>query len=152
MKIFLISLVAALSLLGVMQITSPPASAQFNASKDQACEGLAAGDDFIDCNSESQSSGGVQRLITTGLDLLSLLAGIIAVVMVIFGGFKFMTSQGDSSKLASAKSTIIFAIVGVIIVVLSQTIVFFVLRETTSVSTPQEENNSCVDAGPNEPC
>ena len=133
MKIFLISLVATLSLFGMMQLTPPSVSAQFDASKNQACQGLAAGDDFIDCDSESQSSGGVQNLITTGLDLLSLLAGIIAVVMVIFGGFKFMTSQGDSSKLASARSTIIFAIVGVIIVVLSQTIVFFVLRETTTV-------------------
>lgn len=52
--------------------------------------------------------------------------GIIAVVMLIWGGIRYMTSGGDSNKLTSAKNTIIYAVIGLIVAIFAYAIVAFV--------------------------
>lgn len=59
--------------------------------------------------------------------------GLIAVVMLVFGGFKYIISGGDSSKVSSAKNTIIYAIIGLIIVILAYAIVNFVVNTVTTI-------------------
>ncbi len=59
--------------------------------------------------------------------------GLIAVVMLVFGGFKYIISGGDSAKVASAKNTIIYAIIGLIIVILAYAIVNFVVNSVTNI-------------------
>jgi hypothetical protein len=72
------------------------------------------------------------------INVMTLLVGVVAVIMIIIGGFKYITSGGDSSRIASAKDTILFAIIGLVVVVLAQVIVRFVisrsLPKTTSAS------------------
>jgi hypothetical protein len=51
--------------------------------------------------------------------------------MIVWGGLRYITSGGDSNKLSSAKNTIIYALIGLIIVALSQFIVRFVLAKAT---------------------
>jgi hypothetical protein len=58
--------------------------------------------------------------------------GIIAVLMIIIGGFKYITSGGESSNISGAKNTIIYAIIGLVIVALAQIIVHFVVNKVTS--------------------
>ena len=53
--------------------------------------------------------------------------GFIAVVMIIMGGISFVTSQGDSSKVAKARNTILYGVVGLIVAMLAFAIVTFVL-------------------------
>jgi heme/copper-type cytochrome/quinol oxidase subunit 3 len=72
------------------------------------------------------------NLITTIINIFTTIVGIVAVIMIIVSGFKYITSGGDSGKISSAKSTIIYAIVGLIIVALAQFIVRFVLKKTTA--------------------
>ena len=50
-------------------------------------------------------------------------AGLIALLLVIFGGFKFMTSGGDQKAVEGAKKTIMWAIIGLAVVLLSFAIV-----------------------------
>ena len=57
---------------------------------------------------------------------------IAAVIMIIWGGFRYVTSGGDSNKVSSAKNTIIYAVIGLIIVALAQFIVKFVLDKTVA--------------------
>jgi hypothetical protein len=71
---------------------------------------------------------GIESLITTILNVFSAIVGSIAVIMIIIGGFKYVTSAGDSNSATSARNTILFAIVGLIIVVFAQIIVRFVLQ------------------------
>ena len=52
-------------------------------------------------------------------------------IVIVVAGFKYVTSAGDASKIASAKNTLIYAIVGLIIVAMSQAIVRFVLQRAT---------------------
>ncbi len=52
--------------------------------------------------------------------------------MIIVGGLKYITSGGDSGNITSAKNTILYAIVGLIVVALAQIIVRFVLQRATA--------------------
>jgi hypothetical protein len=54
--------------------------------------------------------------------------------MLIFGGFKYITSGGDAGKITGAKNTILYAIVGLVIVALSQVIINFVLDRAINAS------------------
>ncbi len=62
------------------------------------------------------------------INILSILVGAIAVIMIIFGGFRYVTSGGNDSSVSSAKNTILYAVIGLIIVALAQVIVHFVLN------------------------
>ena len=77
-----------------------------------------------------------QGLITKVINFLSLVVGVVAVVMIIVGGFKYITSGGDSGNVTGAKNTILYAIIGIIIVVLAQVIIRFVIGQTAEVVTP----------------
>ena len=54
--------------------------------------------------------------------------GIISVVMLIFGGLRYVISGGDSKKVTDAKNTIMYAIIGLIISILAYAIVNFVIN------------------------
>lgn len=91
-----------------------------NSSKGQVLTGVGA--TGSDC-----SASGVTTAVHTAIEILSMVAGIAAVVMVIIAGFRYTTSGGDSGRVASAKSTLIYALVGIAIAVLAQVIVHFVV-------------------------
>jgi cytochrome bd-type quinol oxidase subunit 2 len=77
------------------------------------------------------TSGGtdnVNKLITNVINIFSVVVGVVSVIMIIFGGFRYITSGGDSNNISSAKNTIIYAIIGLVIVVFAQFIVQFVLN------------------------
>jgi hypothetical protein len=52
--------------------------------------------------------------------------------MLIFGGLKYITSGGESSNISAAKNTILFAIIGLIVVALAQVIVQFALNRASA--------------------
>ena len=54
--------------------------------------------------------------------------GIISVIMLIYGGLRYVISGGDSKKVTDAKNTIMYAIIGLIIAILSYAIVNFVIN------------------------
>ena len=54
--------------------------------------------------------------------------------MIIWGGFKYITSGGAQDKVKGAKDTLLYAIIGLIIVALAQVIVRFVLSNTPGTS------------------
>ena len=51
--------------------------------------------------------------------------------MIIIGGFRYIISSGDSGQITSAKNTILYAIVGLVIVLFAQLIVRFVIGSAT---------------------
>ena len=75
--------------------------------------------------SELLGSNGVFTGIT---NTILYVVGIISVIMFIFGGIKYALSAGDSKKVTDAKNTILYAIIGLIITILSYSIVNFVLN------------------------
>ena len=102
---------------------SPAVSASvFPNSKSAACQGVNS----TDC---SGGEAQVDSALANVINLLSIVVGIIAVIMIIIGGFRYVTSGGDSNAISSAKNTILYAIVGLVIAVLAQIIVRFVLSK-----------------------
>jgi hypothetical protein len=97
----------------------------FDPSKEQACKGAALRDG-AGC---AGGASGLAKTIKTIVNILSTIVGIAAVIMIVVGGFRYVTSGGDSGNISSAKNTIIYAIVGLIIVALAQAIVRFILGE-----------------------
>jgi heme/copper-type cytochrome/quinol oxidase subunit 2 len=69
--------------------------------------------------------------IATAINLLSVFAGIIAVIMIIVGGFRYITSAGNPEAAKSARNTILYAIIGLVVVAMAQVIAKFVLNKTT---------------------
>lgn len=55
-------------------------------------------------------------------------AGIVAVIIIIIGGIRYVTSSGDASGVKSAKDTILYAIVGLIVVIMAAAITGFIIR------------------------
>ena len=89
-----------------------------------------------DCGNAGNTAGsGLNSLATKVVNIFSVIVGIVAVIMIIYGGFKYITSGGDSGNVSSAKNTLIYAIIGLIIVALAQIIVHFVINTTTSSTT-----------------
>ncbi len=72
--------------------------------------------------------------IATVINILSIIVGIIAVIMIIIGGFRYITSGGDSTKVTGAKNTILYALIGLVVVALAQIVVRFVLSKAVGTS------------------
>lgn len=83
------------------------------------------------CVEQGDAGSKVNDLIRQVINIISLVVGVVAVVMVIYGGFKYITSGGEGGNVSSAKNTILYAIIGLVIVALAQVIVRFVLSKTT---------------------
>jgi hypothetical protein len=82
----------------------------------------------------TSTSGGVDRfntLLTEIINVFSVIVGIAAVIMIIYAGFRYITSGGASDKVGNAKNTILYALIGLVIVALAQLIVKFVLNKAT---------------------
>jgi hypothetical protein len=126
-------LLAGLSLtIALLFVFSAPVLAQ---TSPDITGGLCAGAnlDINDprCDSEDALAK-LNTLIRRVINLLSVIVGIVAVIMIIIGGLRYITSGGSDTGVTSAKNTILYAIIGLIIVALAQLLVRFVLRQVTS--------------------
>ncbi len=100
------------------------------------CQGanLEASKNGVDCNIQDNTDEGVDKIndvIRIVIDIFSLVVGVVAVIMIIIGGLKYITSGGDSGNITGAKNTILYAIIGLVVVALAQFIVKFVLNKAT---------------------
>jgi len=129
-------LLALTGFLAVFSLAFVPAYAQTN---NQVVNGLCEGANFhfTDNPSASCDSGGqsitdkLNSLLRKIINIFSALIGVVAVIMIIFGGFRYITSGGNDTSVTSAKNTILYAIIGLVIVALAQLMVRFVLKLTT---------------------
>lgn len=78
-------------------------------------------------NSSQNPLTGPNGLLRGIATIVAFVAGLAAVVIIIIGGLKFVTSGGDAAKAKSAKDTIVSALIGLVIIALAGTIISFVL-------------------------
>jgi len=67
-------------------------------------------------------AGTIQQLT----DVLIFLIGAIAVVMIIIGGLRYVTSSGDQAGLTSAKNTVLYSVIGLVVAFMAYAIVHFI--------------------------
>lgn len=110
-------LVPALSGVASASITTEICSGANNAANDT---GNCAG------NAESGAKG-LTNLFRTLVKWFSIIVGAVSVIMIIYGGFRYITSGGDSGRVGNAKNTLLYAVIGLFIVAIAQLIVHFVI-------------------------
>jgi hypothetical protein len=130
----MVSLLAAAVLFAVPLAMPAMASAAGADIQDNLCSGTSLSVDGTgNCSSTTgQGTTKIDGFITDLVNIFSIIVGVVAVIMIIVGGFRYITSGGDSNNISSAKNTIIYAIIGLIIVALAQFIVQFVLNKVTA--------------------
>jgi hypothetical protein len=79
-------------------------------------------------NNGTPSTKDLNDTLTSGINIFSAVIGVVALIMLMVGGFRYITSAGNDTVIAEAKKTIVYALIGLIIVGLSQFIVKFVLN------------------------
>ncbi len=70
---------------------------------------------------------GATGVFSTVTNVLLFVIGAISVIMIIIGGLRYVVSGGDTSNVTAAKNTILYAIVGLIVALLSYAVINFVL-------------------------
>lgn len=124
------SLVIALALAVVGFFMLAPASANaYDVINHSGVCSKAPGSAACQDNSSSKTDPltGSNGLILKVSRIIAVAAGIVAVIMIIVGGFKFIVSGGEAQAVASAKKTILFSVVGLIVIALSETIFTFIV-------------------------
>lgn len=94
------------------------------SSKNQVLGGF--GQVSSDC-----SGSKVQSVVKTTISSISWIIGIIAIVVVLMSAFKYITSGGESNKVAEARRTLVYALIALVIAALAQVLVHFVINQAT---------------------
>lgn len=139
LKTLLISLATTATLVAPLAV--PVAVSAQGTGSDTVQTGLCNGSQLTvdgDCSSTTDAADTkekVNKLITDVINLFSVVVGVVSVIMIIIGGFKYITSGGDSGNVSGAKNTIMYAIIGLVVVALSQLIVKFVLAKVGEIGS-----------------
>lgn len=70
---------------------------------------------------------GDDGVITTATQIVGTIVGVASVIMIIVGGFKYISSAGDPNSTKSAKDTILYALIGLVVATLAHVIASFVM-------------------------
>lgn len=97
-----------------------PVNAQFD-------KGLQEGADSSKGKDQQAELFGDTGVFKTITNVLLFIIGAISVIMLIIGGIRYVVSGGDSSAVTSAKNTILYAIVGIVVAILAYALVNFVI-------------------------
>ena len=88
----------------------------------------------VDCSSTDVDNNSIGVIAHNIVNIFSIIVGAVSVIMIIYGGFRYVISGGDSGRVGNAKNTLIYAIVGLVIVALAQLIVHFVLNQSNNIN------------------
>ena len=113
--------VTASLLIGFGIVSEPAHAANYI---NQSC-GLAGGGSI--CADAQSGAGGFNTTVTRIINGMLLMIGIVATIAIIIGGIRYTTSNGDANQTKTAKNTIMYAVIGLIVAILSYAIVNFVL-------------------------
>jgi hypothetical protein len=131
-------LIAAALLLSAIAFTVVmPRSLHAASPQQNACEGTggewkpATETVPAHCVSDATQAGTVtvESALKTVVNVLLFVIGAVSVIMIVIGGIKYTTSNGDSSAVTSAKNTILYSVVGLVIALMAYAIINFVLEQ-----------------------
>lgn len=113
--------------LGVVSAVAVPAGVASAAGAEEICKG--AGGRWVGDECVKAGEATLQVQIQQIVNVLLFVLGAIAVIAIIIGGIRYATSNGDSSQITSAKNTVLYAIIGLIVAILAYAIVNFVIGQ-----------------------
>lgn len=84
----------------------------------------------VDCGKVDDSTPtnlfGREGVVTTVINTMLFIVGILAVIMIIYAGIRYVTAHGDKAQVQSASQTLIYAVVGLVVAILAYAIVNYV--------------------------
>ena len=89
--------------------------------------GSSVCDDYKKVSGDDNELFGSGGLVTKFVRTLSLVVGVVSVFIMAYAGLTYITSTGDTKKISTAKNTILYAAIGLIIALLAQSITSFIL-------------------------
>jgi len=118
-----------------VEAVGPPAAkgCANNNVADSINQGANATGSSADCNNGTTLTTGVSNLAKTITTDFSILVGAISVIMIIFAGFKYITSGGSNENTNSARNILMYAVIGLVIAVIAQLIVHLVINSASSI-------------------
>ena len=142
MKKIAAGLAAAAATLGTPLI----ASAQFfgAGNNNVASQGQSIFDNLGSLLTPFQPAGdiSIRSLFITAFTFIILLAGVIAILYLIWAGIQYITASTDEDKAKKAKTAIFNAIIGIVVIILSYAIIFYVARLTQDAAGSITGNGS----------
>lgn len=83
-------------------------------------------------NNDVATIKGFECLFQNVITVIVSLAGFVSLAMLIVGGFKYLTSGGDPKKIATASTTLTYAVIGIVGIIISWLILLFI-KEFTGI-------------------
>ena len=112
-----------------LSIVSISGMAFATAAQDAACAGAGSTVNATTGCTPPAGSASIDGTIAAAVNIFSIIIGLVGVIMLMVGGLKYVTSQGDGGQVSSAKNTILYAIVGLVIGAMAQIIAKTVLNK-----------------------
>ncbi len=109
----------------IVPVISPTVSAQ--NPKEEICKGSGGTWSNNSCTQPTGTNTDLPGLIRNVVNILLFIIGAVAVIMIVIGGIKYTTSNGDQGSVKSAKDTILYSVVGIIVAFMAYAIVNFVI-------------------------
>ena len=106
-----------------------PAFAASNYIFDGACTNTSARGSAVCQNGETSRNPltGSDGLIVKITRIVALVAGMAAVIIIMLSGFRYINSAGDATKATQARNGIIYALIGLIVIVSAQFIISLIV-------------------------
>ncbi len=111
-------------LLGVVALPTAPVNA-INVIKDKTV--CTAGTQKTSVCADKDET--INDTVSTLVNVLLFAIGIVSVIMIIVGGLRYVTSNGDASKVTAAKNTVLYSVIGLVVALLAFAIVNFVVAQ-----------------------
>lgn len=123
-----VALVAAFGLLTAVfapLAMTQPAAAQLEG-------GIGGGASSARGSDQPERLDGNEGMFKRITDVMLFITGAVSVIMLIIGGIRYVVSNGDAGAVTSAKNTILYAIIGIIVTILAYAVVNFVIAQFAS--------------------
>lgn len=93
----------------------------------------------------------MQQVINTVIDTMLFIVGLLAVIMLIYGGIRYVTSHGDKAQVTAAKETIMYAVVGLVVAIAAFAVIHWITNDVfnkggASSSSSSSESSSSTDS------
>jgi len=121
-------------LLSIALVYSPPAFARVDVTGElktnDACDKATDSDGNDACHAVTSSSQGgaltPMVIVTRGINIALVVLGGVSALMIVYAGFRFTLADGDPQKVKAARNTILYAVAGLVIAILSYGIVSWI--------------------------
>ena len=112
-------LAAVMCLAMAFTAVSPVSLPVYADAKDEVKKGA-------DMTNSGGSNQNLPDIITTIINVMLFIAAALAVIMIIYGGIRYITAHGDEKQVKVAKDTIVYSVAGLIIAILAYALVTFI--------------------------